>query len=83
MASPVLRPGAGWPRISTEGRPLYRSRRGEPYAHRVVAKEEKGTMAPSRFRTNHFSRSSGFIRNGASDCRNTFFTRPLSRKSPT
>ena len=27
---PLLSPGDGWPRISIEGRPLKRSRRGEP-----------------------------------------------------
>jgi hypothetical protein len=51
MASPELLPGAGSPQMFREGNPLKRSSLGEPDVQRPEAKEEKGTIFPSVFRT--------------------------------
>jgi len=56
---------------------------GEPSVHLELVKAENGTISPWRFRTYQRSRSSGFIRNGASACMYTRFVRPLSMKSFT
>ncbi|MNV47022.1 hypothetical protein D3C71_1388770 [compost metagenome] len=50
---------------------------------REVENALNGTMVPLLLRTNHLLMSSGTMRCGASACKNTFFTRPLSRKSLT
>ena len=69
MASPELRPADGSPWMAIEAMPLNRSSLGEPEVQRVVAMAEIGTMSPARLRTYQRSRSSGFMRKGASDCR--------------
>ena len=81
MAVPVLTPGAPCPLISIADTPLKRSRRGEPYSQREVAKDESGTIRPWSLRTDQRLKSSGFMRNGASACTYTRFTRPRSVKS--
>src|SRR5215468_11989677 len=78
IACPELCPGADAPWISTDGVPLNRSRRGDPNFHLPVANIENGTISPCELRTYHLLRSSGTMRNGASACRYTFLTRPLS-----
>lgn len=57
--------------------------RGEPYSHFAEEKAENGTIWPLVPRTYHLLMSSGSIRNGASACTYTFFTRPRSMKSLT
>ena len=68
MASPELRPAAGSPWMATEGMPLKRSSLGGPKVQRPLAMAENGTISPGRLRTYQRSRSSGFMRKGASAC---------------
>ena len=63
IASPELAPGADWPWISKEDRPLKRCTLLGPITQWLVAKAEKGTISPVVLdRTIQLSRSLGKAR---------------------
>jgi hypothetical protein len=83
MASPVLWPAAGSPRIDTAGEPLKRSSFGEPSVHFAVEKAEKGTIpfcAFAQIPAVHILRQHAEWRVPLDE---DFFHRPLSMKSLT
>ncbi len=83
IASPLDTPGAGAPCMFIDGTPLNRSSRAGPVTHSVVEKADRGAMTPLLPRTCSAPIESGVVRNGASACTNTRFTRSRSMKSLT